>query len=98
MNVHISWARKDAEHRGIRFCPTERRRRRVYGWYQDWYGWMDTCLGCGEQWGDGEQLERPFRPRWRADNIAEARVGWNGMSAPFVDHHPEGWLEALRDA
>jgi hypothetical protein len=86
MSLHISFSYVDAERRGCRFCPTEGQVRRMYGWFQDWYGWTVTCLGCGEQWGDGEQLERPFRPRWRRDNIAEATKRWNAMTVRFVRH------------
>ena len=74
MTLHISWARKDRELVITQHCPTEHADRPMYAWLQDWYGWEVTCLGCGEQWGDGEQLERPFRPRWRKDNVAEAQA------------------------
>ena len=95
MSLHISWSRVDAERRGVRFCPTCKRRRRMYGWYQDWYGWTVTCLGCGDRWCEGEMAERPFKPRWRPERIAEAKAGWDGMSVPFVDHHEPGWMDRL---
>ena len=72
MTLHVSWSRKDREEVRVRYCPTEDDDREMYGWFQDWYGWRITCLGCGEQWQDGEMGERPFRPRWRKDNIAKA--------------------------
>lgn len=37
-----------------------------------WYAPLNTCSNCGDQWGDGEMVERPFRPRWRLDNIGQA--------------------------
>lgn len=75
--LHITLSRKDGEARRVLFCPTCNRRRRMYGWFQHWYGWTVTCLGCGDRWsGDGEMAERPFKPRWRAERIAEARLDW----------------------
>ena len=73
MNLHVSFSRKDAERVSIGYCPTCDRRRRFYSWFQDWYGWHSTCTGCGEQWVDGEMCERPFMPRWRKENIQEAK-------------------------
>jgi hypothetical protein len=40
--------------------------------HYEWYGWMLTCLSCGDQWEDGERLERPFRRAWRKAAVAEA--------------------------
>lgn len=57
----------------IVFCPTCGRRRRMYMWWQEWYGWHVTCLTCGEQWQDGEMLARPFCRGWRKENIAQAK-------------------------
>lgn len=54
-------------------CPTCKRRRRFYCWFQEWYGWHMTCTGCGEQWQDGEMCPRPFAPRWRKENISRAK-------------------------
>lgn len=54
-------------------CPTCNKMRYFCGWFQEWYGWHDTCLGCGDQWQDGDMLDRPFRPRWRKENIAAAK-------------------------
>ena len=72
-NVHINFARKDKENVSILKCHNCHKRCRFYGWFQEWYGWHITCTGCGEQWADGEWLERPFRPRWRRDNIEQAK-------------------------
>jgi hypothetical protein len=36
---------------------------------QEWYGTMWTCLACGDQWADGELLERPFMRGWRWRNV-----------------------------
>jgi hypothetical protein len=41
--------------------------------FQEWYGWMLTCTGCGEQWQDGEHGGREFRPGWRQESIRHAR-------------------------
>ena len=38
-----------------------------------WLGCRLVCLGCGEEWQDGERSPRPFRRNWRAERIAAAR-------------------------
>lgn len=73
LSIHVNWARKDQERSMVKPCPTCERRRLMYGWLQHWYGWHVTCTGCGDEWTDGEMHERPFRPRWRAENIASAK-------------------------
>ena len=40
--------------------------------FTDWYGWSDTCLGCGDSWQDGEMHDRPFARGWRKASIASA--------------------------
>lgn len=72
MTLHISWSRKDREVVRTLFCQTEEADRPMYGWFQDWYGWEVTCLGCGDRWQDGERGERPFMRGWRKDSIAKA--------------------------
>lgn len=57
----------------VNACPTCERQRRMLGAYQDWYGITWTCAGCGDQWQDGERLERQFSPSWRQRNILYAR-------------------------
>jgi len=42
-----------------------------------YYGPTSTCLACGDSWTDGERHERPFRPRWRKEAIAEAKRDWD---------------------
>lgn len=41
-----------------------------------WLGLYLTCCVCGESWGDGEMLPRPFRPRWRQEAAASAQAAW----------------------
>ena len=53
-------------------CPTCEGERGFLRRWADWYGAYDTCLSCGDEWGDGELLPRPFKPRWRAENIRDA--------------------------
>jgi hypothetical protein len=57
------------------YCPTCERDRRMFSLYYEWYGALTTCAGCGEQWSDGERLERPFCPGWRRRNAARAIKG-----------------------
>lgn len=53
-------------------CPTCERPRRMLGEHAEWYGTTWTCAGCGDQWVDGERLERPFAPGWRKRSIDRA--------------------------
>ena len=57
----------------VNYCPTCERMRRMYGFHVEWYGTTWTCAGCGEQWADGEQLERPFSRGWRRRSVEWAR-------------------------
>jgi hypothetical protein len=54
-------------------CPNCGSDQEFWCEYHMWYGWYKTCLGCGERWGDGERLERPFMPKWRQKSIEEAK-------------------------
>ncbi|VUD67796.1 hypothetical protein UKMH10_5559 [Burkholderia pseudomallei] len=40
--------------------------------YFEWYGQSVTCAGCGEEWQDGYQSERPLMRGWRKKNIQYA--------------------------
>lgn len=74
--LHVGFSRVDAEARMVKHCPTCKRRRRMYGWFQQWYGWIVTCCHCGEKWCDGEMLPRPFERGWRRESALRARVRW----------------------
>jgi hypothetical protein len=73
MNVHIHRPSIVAARTRRRHCPTCRKRRTMLGWFQEWYGWNVTCLGCGDSWQDGEMMERPFKRAWRTKAIESAR-------------------------
>lgn len=63
--------------RRILRCPTcEQRRRFVQRFMGAWYGDLFTCVACGDSWGDGERLERPFQRGWRQRATAKARRAW----------------------
>jgi len=67
--LHIKYT-KPTDIRIVRkHCPTCEKQRFFVGWFEDWYGWYFTCLKCGEKWGCGEMLERPFCRGWREQNI-----------------------------
>ena len=55
-------------------CSTCQRPRRMLGLRYEWHGTTWTCAGCGDEWADGERLERPFCPGWRRKNIEYARA------------------------
>lgn len=72
-SIHILRGRKDMEEVKTMKCPScERAEAQFYGWFQEWYGWHLTCLECGEQFADGEWLERPWCAGWREHNILKA--------------------------
>lgn len=79
--VHIHWTRTHAARKIRRRCPTCEKRTTFYCFFQEWYGWMVTCIACGERWEDGERLPRPFAPGWRKDNIRSARRRWQRFQA-----------------
>lgn len=72
-NLHVCFSRIDDSKVMILNCWNCKKRRKMWGWFQEWYGWYVTCLGCGEQWADGEHIPRPFIPGWRKKNIEIAK-------------------------
>lgn len=78
--------------RTVRRCPVCGKRRRLVGFDQLWYGITWTCLGCGDQWCGVELLPRPFRPRWRRDNIARAASYWSDAVRLFGPEH-QRWTD-----
>lgn len=62
--------------RAVKHCPVCKRRRRFVGFHRPWHGITWTCCGCGDQWADGELVERPFKRGWRRENTARARATW----------------------
>jgi hypothetical protein len=71
--IHINWTRYSETCCQVSHCPTCERLRRFLCRFQEWYGWTQTCLGCGETWTDGEPHERPFQRGWRQESIRHAR-------------------------
>lgn len=71
--LHVCRTRVDSCRKVIQICWNCKKRRAMWGWFQEWYGWHITCLSCGEQWQDGEHVPRPFMPKWREENIKHAR-------------------------
>ncbi len=55
-----------------KYCPTCKKTTRFLAQFEEWYGWLCTCLECGDQWRDGELVERPFAPGWRRKRIERA--------------------------
>ena len=84
--VHICRAKTIYRVTRIVHCPTCERRRKMLYEYAEWYGATETCLTCGEQWGDGERLPRPFAPGWRKDNVAAAKLR---AREPIASAEPE---------
>lgn len=91
MSFHICTARSQ-DFRRVLDCPTCKRRRRFIVTTTIWHGVTFTCCGCGDSWGEGERMERPFRRAWRAEATESARRRWADAWSP--KRLPE-WLELV---
>lgn len=56
-------------------CETKRRVAQVYQGV--WYGDHFYCCHCGDGWGEGETMPRPFARGWREKAIIRAREYWD---------------------
>lgn len=74
--LHIYAPKPTERFKRRRICPTCRKRTTFIVSCYEWYGANFQCLNCGDQWSDGERLERPFAPGWRKRAIAKARWRW----------------------
>lgn len=79
-SVHIhrpatAWIRSDHP------CPICGYSVGLLGYYAAWYSTMWTCLACGDQFGDGEIMERPFMRGWRLKNVQSAQRGYEAWVA-----------------
>lgn len=63
-----------------RICPNCTFRSTTVGFFAEWYGWHVICLHCGEEWQDGEWMERPCVAGWRQHNIEVARKRWKTLA------------------
>lgn len=72
--IHIKWVRYDREEITTQHCPTCGSEQKFLSQFENWYGWTETCLNCGDRWMDGERCPRPFAPRWRELSIAAAKA------------------------
>ena len=64
-HIHVCWTNYSIQEVRTMDCYTCGTIQRMLCQFQDWYGWTITCLTCGEQWQDGERVERPFMRGWR---------------------------------
>ena len=71
--LHLNLTRFTAARIRRRYCPTCENRTRFACLFQDWYGWLITCLSCGDRWQDGELMPRPFAPGWRKNSVEKAK-------------------------
>lgn len=71
--MHIHFTVFDRVETRIIKCPNCKRRRKFLCEHQDWYGWLDTCLTCGDRWQDGEMLPRPSERDWRKGVVDKAK-------------------------
>lgn len=77
MTLHINWTRIDKIKKQRRQCIGGHRSTFVCWDGGGWYGWYGTCLRCGEEFGGGEWMARPFMRGWRQANIAKAKKLWS---------------------
>lgn len=89
--IHINSPATIAIRRIMR-CPTCERRRRFAAWDALWYGPTWACLGCGDRFGDGERLERPFARGWRQESKQRARETWDQAVRLLSPEH-RAWLD-----
>lgn len=74
MNVHIHAPAPVNRKKIVHDCPTCGKPTDFLAEYFKWYGPSLTCLECGDAWGDGERLPRPFAPGWRKKRIEAAKA------------------------
>ena len=74
--IHIYCPPVTRMFRRRRRCPTCHRRAILQVTCWEWHASRWTCLACGDEWSEDERCERPFRPGWRAKQIAAARQAW----------------------
>jgi hypothetical protein len=66
------------------YCTTCQCNRWMRCLFQDWYGWYLLCFYCGDQWGDGERLQRPFARGWRKKETERAAQWWSN----YLNNYP----------
>lgn len=80
--------------RRVARCWNCKRRRRVAGVdLGAWYYTRWTCCACGDSWGDGQRMERPFQRGWRPRAIAQARETWQKAGQHTKAEH-WAWVRA----
>lgn len=74
-------------------CPTCKSDQEFLCEFEEWYGWTNTCLNCGDSWMEGELLKRPFMRGWRKQAVEEAKARINlpveTMSFETDSHAPQ---------
>lgn len=79
---HINWTRYSIKKCQRHYCPTCNKRQFAVSFFQEWYGWDSTCIGCGDGWQDGEMKERPFERSWRKRRIEQAKQTYRNLKEP----------------
>lgn len=85
MSIHINWTRYSRINLSRSHCPTCKKRKFFVAFFQDYYGWDETCLGCGDGWQDGAMKERPFERAWRKRRIKEAKATYRKWSERLIE-------------
>ena len=87
-------------------CPVCQCRTESVFRYELWHGVTIWCCRCGDSWGDGELLLRPFARGWRREATRRARRLWDqALFGPAPTMHeldpemfPDSYPTFLEDA
>lgn len=74
--IHINWTHHSAKSVTRDYCPDCKTQTRFMGFFQEWYGWTETCLRCGRKFADGEWMPLDFVRGVRASNIKQIKAHW----------------------
>jgi hypothetical protein len=77
MNVIVCGPDNRFLRRRYQRCPIDQCISEQVVRYELWHGPTVWCCKCGDSWGDGELLERPFLRGWRKDAVRDARRLWD---------------------
>lgn len=80
MSVHVCGPGLRNMRKRYRRCPSCECITEMVEQDGGYWGYMGMCCRCGDSWHDGEMLERPFRPGWRREAIAQHRQLWDEVA------------------
>lgn len=80
-----------------RKCPNCNKRKFLVESFE-WYPATFSCLNCGDQWAEGERLERPFMRGWREKAIESfiKRVEYLKENQSVIDANMQAVLDSVK--